>query len=45
MWLQDSDLKSSLSANCLSCWFTKSLCGVCDNATKAKHCELKRLNW
>jgi len=25
MWLQDSDLKSSLSANYLSCWFTKSL--------------------
>jgi len=25
IWLQDSELKSWLSAYCLSCWFTKSL--------------------
>jgi len=30
---------------CLSCWFMRSLCEVCNNAIIAKHCELERHNW
>jgi len=42
--LAPSNLVTPL-CQCLSCWFKKSLCWVCNNAIIAKHCELERHNW
>jgi len=34
MWLQDSELTAKVGSMlcCLSCWFNKSFCEVCNNA-------------
>jgi len=46
MWLQDSKLKSWLSAYCLyPADSTKAFCEVCNNAIIATYCELKRHDW
>jgi len=46
MLLQDSKLKSWLSAYCLyPADSTKAICEVCNNAIIGKYCELKRHKW
>jgi len=42
IWLQDSELKSWLSAYSAD---SKAFCEVCNDAIIPKSCELKRRNW
>jgi len=40
IWLQDSELKSCLSAYCNPADSRKAFCEVCNNAIIAEYCEL-----